>query len=272
MLEKYGVEHALQSKIFKDKSKQTCLERYGVQYSFQSNNNKNKSKQTCLEKYGVNIANQFSTEELWNEYRKNMLIKYGVDHPVKCDIVKKHIKNSWLRKYGVDHIWKSEAIRNKIKNTLLERYGVNHQMKCESIINKIIETKFQNNSFGKSNEEDELYLFIKAKFPNVIRQYKDKNRYPFCCDFYIPELDYFIEYNGFWTHGKHPYDENNIEDKNIITKWIMLFNNGEHPLYKKAIYGWTVSDVNKRNIAHQNNLNYYEFYNLEEAKKFIRNL
>ena len=49
MLEKYGVEHAAQSDIIKDKMKQTCLERYGVENIMSCDEFKDKIKQTSLE-------------------------------------------------------------------------------------------------------------------------------------------------------------------------------------------------------------------------------
>ena len=35
---------------------------------------------------------------------------------------------------------------------------------------------------------------------------------------------------------------------------------------------WTIYDVNKRNKAKEEKLNFYEFWNLENAKKFIDEL
>ena len=40
--------------------------------------------------------------------------------------------------------------------------------------------------------------------------------YPFHCDFYIPSLNLYIEYNGSWTHGKHPFDSLSKEDQNRL--------------------------------------------------------
>lgn len=37
------------------------------------------------------------------------------------------------------------------------------------------------------------------------------------------------------------------------------------------IEGWTISDVHKRETAKRNNLNFYEFWDLNNAKKFINN-
>ena len=38
------------------------------------------------------------------------------------------------------------------------------------------------------------------------------------------------------------------------------------------IEGWTIRDVEKRNKAKEENLNFHEFWNLKDAKEFIDNL
>ena len=49
MFEKYGVEHAAQSEMFRDKMKQTTFVRYGCEYGLQSEEIKAKIRQTNLE-------------------------------------------------------------------------------------------------------------------------------------------------------------------------------------------------------------------------------
>ena len=124
-------------------------------------------------------------------------------------------------------------------------------------------TKKKNNSFNKSKPEDRLAEYIWKYFPDMIRQYKSP-QYPTSCDFYIPCIDTYIEYQGNWTHGEHPYGEN-INDDNILKKWI---EKGTE-FYKNAIHVWTVSDVKKRKIAKENNLKFYELWNEKDAMKFI---
>jgi hypothetical protein len=119
---------------------------------------------------------------------------------------------------------------------------------------KIIESKRKNNSFNTSKPEDESFNLLKEKYPNVIKQYKSDD-YPFACDFYIPELNLYIECNYHWTHGGHPFNSKNKYDQIQLNKWIN--NNTEY--YNNAITTWTIRDINKRNIAKQNNLDYIEF-------------
>ena len=125
-------------------------------------------------------------------------------------------------------------------------------------------TKIKNNSFGKSKQEDTIYEKIKEVYPDVIRQYKDKIRYPYNCDFYIPEIDLFIEYQGYYTHGKHPFNINNENDKELMEKYITKYGNND-----QQYTIWCVKDVEKRNTAKNNNLNYIELFNFKKLDKLI---
>ena len=274
---KYGVDSPMKFSKIKEKSKQTCLEKYGVENISQFFETKEKYKQTCLEKY--NVDNPFKLEktkinshskEAKEKQRKTCLEKYGVENSFQSEEVRQKYKENYKRKYGVENPFQNEIIKEKIKQTCLEKYGVDRAIKNPLISNKVINTRIKNNTWTTSKLEEKLYLYIKEKFPSVIRQYKDKERYPYFCDFYIPELDLFLELNGTWTHGNHPYDMNSKEDNSILNIW--KEKSKEHPMYLAAIKTWVVSDVNKRNKAKENHLNFKEVWNLDEGKEFINNL
>ena len=274
---KYGVDAPMKSSKIKEKSKQTCLEKYGVENISQFFETKEKYKQTCLEKY--NVDNPFKLEktkinshskEAKEKQIKTCLEKYGVENSFQSEEVRQKYKENYKRKYGVENPFQNEIIKEKIKQTCLEKYGVDRAIKNPLISNKVINTRIKNNTWTTSKLEEKLYLYIKEKFPSVIRQYKDKERYPYFCDFYIPELDLFLELNGTWTHGNHPYDMNSKEDNSILNIW--KEKSKEHPMYLAAIKTWVVSDVNKRNKAKENHLNFKEVWNLDEGKEFINNL
>ena len=91
--------------------------------------------------------------------------------------------------------------------------------------------------------------------------------YPFSCDFYIPEFKLYIEIQGSWTHGRHPFNECDQADLEKIKKW----KEKNTKFYTEAIYNWTVRDVNKRNIAKENELNYLEVFttDIEKCKDII---
>ena len=291
-IRKYGVEYSGQAKEKKEKTIKTWLNKYGVdnprkaecikkkitQY-FKDKNKVNKiiekRKQTCLEKYGVEYSSQ--SDLVKNKIKETCLKKYGVDHPWKSDEVKQEIKETIENRYGSN----KNQIIEKIKETCLKRYGVSSWSKTkdfkqmlkenrEKIENKKNNTKRKNHTFNSSKMEEELYLYIKEKFPLVKRQYKDNERYPWCCDFYIQELDYFIELNGSWTHGNHPFDSLSEEDQNKLKEMKVKAVNSKY--YNNAIKNWTERDVNKRNKAKENNLNFKEVWSLKEGKEFIDKL
>ena len=263
-LEKYGVEYAQQSNKVKDKAKQTCIEKYGVEHY----TNREKSKQTCLEKYGV--ESNLNIPEVKEKIKQTCLEKYGVEFFTQADVVKEKIKQTCLEKYGVPNGGGSKESLEKIKQTCLKRYGVPNGGGSKQSLDKIANTKRKNHSFTTSKPEENLYQEIKSIYPSVIRQYKE-SRYPYNCDFYIPELDMFIELQGSWTHGKHPYNEKSNQDQLILNKWkSRLLDN--HGFYLTAIKVWTISDPKKRETAKKNNLNYVELFNKEDINLFLINL
>ena len=172
------------------------------------------------------------------------------------------------KKYGVENISQVKEIKEKKEKTFLRHFGTKNNYGRSSVVNNIFKRRKFNNTLNTSKSEEELYLYIKEKFPSVIRQYKDKERYPFCCDFYIPELDLFLELNGMWTHGEHAY--NKEKDKNKLIQWEEKSKNSN--FYKCAIKVWTIKDPEKRDCAKNNHLNFKEVWSLQEGKEFIDNL
>lgn len=123
-----------------------------------------------------------------------------------------------------------------------------------------IETKHRNGTLNTSKSELRCKNLLETKF-DINYQYKCE-KYPYYCDFYIPQLDLYIECNFHWTHGEHIFDENNLDDIKIINNWKL--KNTKY--YDTAIYVWTELDPKKLQIAQQNNLNYLVFYS---EKDFI---
>jgi len=256
---KYGVDNIAQNESIKTKIKQTCLHRYGITNGGWSKNAQQKIKATNIKKYGVEMPLQ--SKKIQQKAKNKQKIKYGVEHYMQSEKFRIDSKKIFLEKYGVDCPMKCNKVQVKLSNKL----------STEEVKQKIYNTKKKNHSFNISKPEEELYLYIKEKFPNVNRQYKDKERYPYCCDFYIPELDCFIELQGIWTHGQHPFSSSNKDDLHILECWKKKVEEG-HKFYGNAIKTWTVSDVKKRETARRNNLNFHEFWNLESAKEFINSI
>ena len=118
----------------------------------------------------------------------------------------------------------------------------------------------KNGWFQNSKPEEDLYqeLCQQYSIDDIIRGYVDKERYPFRCDFYIKSEDKFIELNRFWHHGPHPFNPDNEEDQKLLNEWKEKAKTNKQ--YAAAIETWTIRDVNKIQIAKENNLNYQLIY------------
>ena len=258
IFDKYGVKNVAQLDIIKEKIKNTFITNYGVTNPNKVKKVRDKIKQTCLEKYGV--------EHHW----------------LNSDIKEKR-HQTWLIKYGVDVCSQAECVKEKMSKTIQEKYGVNWFTQSQKLINasnteeikdKEFQTKIKNMKFSKSKEEDKLYELLLNKFKIVKRQYKDKNIYPFYCDFYLPIENIWIEYNGSEFHYGRPYLDNDIDKYEVEllkqkSEQRKRKTGKQKSIYDSIINTWTILDVKKRNIAKENNLNYIEFWNLNEAINWI---
>ena len=276
--DKYGVDNPRKAKEIKEKivqkTKQTCLERYGVDNSRKYPNTIQKGldarHKTNLIKYGVEEV--FLNEEVKNKckesYKRICLQKYGVDNYSKTIEFKSKIKETCQQRYDVDNIFSIEKVKRKIRDKVKEHtgyeYAINqpyviektHSKEC---ISKQQNTKRKNHTFNSSKQEDILYSKLLEVYSkeDIIRQYKSDN-YPFCCDFYIKSIDTYIELQGMWTHGKHPFDNTVEEDILTLQQWQQKASTSK--FYKNAIETWTISDVKKREMARKNNLNFIEIF------------
>lgn len=294
-IKRYGYSSPLLNNEIKEKTKQTNIEKYGVEIAQQSDIVKtkmsksnddfwksinkdeyiiehiNKIKNTCIHRYGVD--NVMKVKQIQEQLKKFSLEKYGYEYPQQSPEIKRKIIDGLIKhninKFNVKYPLQNDVLKQKMKDTYEHTfkylYNVSNPMYVGEFVDKINITKRINNSYNKSNEEDVSYKLLIYKYPDVIRQYRS-NVYPFSCDFYIPSIDTYIECNYHWTHGKHPFNEHNIDDINTLNNW----KSHNSKFYNNAVITWTVRDVNKRNIAKQNNLNFIEFWNTDELIKWLQ--
>ena len=267
--EKYGVSNCFASEEKKQKIKETCLDKYGVDNPHKSIHVIGKTRNTCLERYGV--LNGGGTPEATKKIKQTKFERYGDENFVnieKCKQTKfekygnpnynnmdKNIKTC-KAKYNVDYWFKSIEYRSNLKE---------YQRRAR-------QTKIKNNTLLDSKLESIAYNLLKKYFSNIKCQWKDDEKYPYNCDFYIPEIDTWIEIQGFVTHGPEQFNENNFEHLEKVS--ILKQKNNEHKtpnknLYFETLKCWTEVDVKKRNTAKRNNLNYKEFWNIEQLKEWL---
>lgn len=208
-----------------------------------------------------------SNQDIQIKRKKTSQIHYGVDFPHQSQEVKTNMAKTNLDKFGAENIYASDYGKQKIKETLLDKYGVeniiyNRDTRCKMA--KSRRKNGNNSSLEDYFEQQLINLGIKFR-----KQYFDV-RYPFKCDFYLVNTDTFIEINNYWVHGQHFYDESNTEDKKVLDIWKMKAQTSDH--YKHAIEIWTKNDINKRDTAIMNGINYIVLWNKEEIDNYLQTL
>ena len=216
----------------------------------------------CCNKCSAN--NKDTIKKKWETDLKNHDGKIGWIESNKSKDKINNRKKTLIDKFGSLENANKE-IYERVKETKIKRYGNPNYVDYI----KANETKKKNNSFNKSKPEDICYELLKEKYSDIIRQYRSEE-YPFNCDFYIPSLNLYIEYQGSHFHKGHPFDENNPNDINELNRLNEKLNKyNKKSQYDMMIYTWTDLDVRKRKIAKENNLNWIEFFNINELKEWL---
>ena len=272
-----------------EKVKQTCLERYGTENFGQGTKARQKAKETMNDKYGVDYfcttekcITAGHTDKAKQKAKETCMKKYGVSCGFKTEQCKKAStsteatekrKTTNMQRYGTQYTFANsytDAANTKRNQTMIDKYGVNHNFKRPDVIahNCSAEVMKKKHDTKKSNgwcrSKSEEYLDAK-----IIHQHKRNTKtpyYPWKVDFYVFDLDLYIEINAYWMHGGHWFDENNSEDQATLQKWIN--RNTEQDRY--AIKIWTKSDLEKRDFAIKNNLNYVVLWNMNQIEQFIQ--
>jgi hypothetical protein len=268
-------------KEIQEKSRQTRFERYGDE-NFR---NVEKAKETKLKLYGncnniqktmatlqkrFGVSNVFQLDSVKEKSRETKERKYN--NPTFTNPEKR--KQTINSKYGTDTFTQSkqykdnlQQYREKYSDTLFEHYGErqscwfkthDHKNRLPEIIDKITESKRKHNTFNTSTIEKKIIERLTESGIDFHYQYKSSD-YPWRCDFWIDKANLYVEIQGHWTHGPHPFNEQSLEDIDIVKKW--KSQNSE--FYDVAINSWTKRDVKKRNRAKERNLNYLEIFSCD---------
>ena len=224
----------------------TCLEKYGVKHFSETPQFNEKVNETCLKKYGKKWYQQ--TYEAKERNKQTCLKKYGVISTALVPEIKEKQKATCLQKYGAEHFKQSLYAKEMVNDITIKQF----------------ETRRKNKTFNTSSQEKEIFNALSTKFIDIKTQYKSE-LYPFHCDFYIPFIDTYIEYQGHWSHGGEPYIGTKEQNEKV-----KLWENKNTKQYNGAINVWTYRDPLKRKTAKENNLNWIEFFNMEQFNQWFK--
>lgn len=169
---------------------------------------------------------------------------------------KKYISNYKEEDFPI--ILSSKYINEKINDILKEKENYDE------------DEKYSNKRFN-SKDEKVLYEKLCNKFgkDNVLKEYKS-TIYPWNCDFYIKDKNMFIEYQGTWSHFGKAWEGSHGE-KIKLTEMLKKLTEKNKSRYMSAIKNWTIMDSAKRQWAKNHNLNWIEFFNIEDMSNWIEN-
>lgn len=151
---------------------------------------------------------------------RNWLTRYGIPIRQNGEAVKLE-RSKWsddkerARSKKFIQTWSDTPLETKQEITKKRTKNIN----SPEAIEKAKQTKLLHGTNKESKAEDDFFkkLSLFFKPDDLIRPYKDDNRYPYLCDFYIKSKDFFIEYQGHYTHGTKPYIGDS-QDKSYLDK------------------------------------------------------
>jgi hypothetical protein len=194
--ERYGVDNPFQ---MMDRVQAGMMKKYGVTSPLQVPEIQTRQQATNIKKYGVPVPSQNAIVQ--EKTKDTNLSRYGFKTPFQNEEIKEKIKETNVEKYGVSNPAQSEEIKNKIKQTCLQKYGVISFLKFEDIRRKGRELCIQNNSVGKSKGENNFKNFLLLFDPNTM-QHKEHPVLLQVIDFFMPNLNLWVQYDGVYWHGK----------------------------------------------------------------------
>lgn len=215
-IEHYGVKNPYQAQEVKEKIIKHNLEKYGYEYNLQRPETIQQSRKTKLIKYGSETYN--NTEKA----KKTCLNQFGVDSFSKTDQFKEmltdidvfgSISGSGLESHfayveeqkKLGYITIQEALdkygQSWYKNRIVPILYKHHTGFISLDDEKIIEQYYLDNNGHSSQAENKLLSIIKQYYSEKVIHGDNKTLAPLELDFYIPELQIAIEYNGSYWHS-----------------------------------------------------------------------
>ena len=138
--------------------------------------------------------------------------------------------------------------------------------KLEERNKKQFETKNKNGTFNSSKPESIYEKIFKKNF-QTYTQYYDEGLYPYTCDFYLKDLELFVECNFFRNHGPHPFGTDLNADEILVNQWVSrqsTYKTASGKIKKNSYFNYekvfTKTDPEKLQTALANKINYLLIY------------
>lgn len=244
MLERHGIPNAWSAgSKSRVKCKETLLERYGVEHCTQNKEIRAKAKDTYIANNG---GLGWASDSVREKYKETLKDKYGVENPMHVPEIAARVGESF-KKFG-----KYTSRLTKIRNGTTPK----------QVAWKGHETKKRKGSYSFSKDEQYILLKLRALLGSQIEHlYRDHPDYPWEADFYDPDSGTIFEYQGYFTHGKEPFDPSSTLHRKEVKRLDAINDKWASALTIKI---WTKLDPKKRKTANVNDVPYVEWFSKEE--------
>lgn len=247
MMGRYGVEHALQSKIFMDKMVTTLQNNYGTSTIYSAG--KAKRDATMMNKYGVLYP--FESQQILSKTRKTLKSRIGVEYPFMDRSIRRRAVETIISRYGVSTVMQLPEVRAAIKQTLYKTYGVENASQIN--LNKESFAKFNDDAdftrvYRELDSTKAISVYYGVSISSVQKraarlglpkkrslisvpeqQVADYMRYigaeivqsertvirPKEIDIYLPDRNIGIEFDGIYMHSSRMTDSMHLLDKTL---------------------------------------------------------
>lgn len=279
---RYGSKNIRSSEYFKNKMKEHFQNKYGTDNPLQAEEVKEKIKQTNLDKYGA--ENVFASDYGKNKIKETMLDKYGVEHALQDKKLLDKAQSTTLDRFGTLHAAQNDKIKEKMKSTKIKNdeifckennctsiQDLNLKYPRLSVQEGNIETTYARRFVYVNNNDIDILLKIDKHLQKEENQYNSifekeisnwlvndlkiedlqintrKVIYPFEIDFYIPDKQLALEFNGdYWhsTNSGKKFDYHLNKTQLCQEKGIQLIHIFEYEWkFKKDIYKSIISSA-----------------------------
>lgn len=157
-INKYDIHKSEEDRL--ERMKQTMLDRYGVEYALQRTESKEKFKNTFSNR--SEEQNKASRQKRIETCQK----KYGANNPQQNESVKAKTKATNLQRRGCEYAMQSEEVKAKNRETLLRKYGADNASRVEEFKNKrtaTIQNRFGVSNYGETVLSQEIRDILNSK-------------------------------------------------------------------------------------------------------------
>lgn len=164
----------------------------------------------------------------------------------------------------------------KGRQTYFQRTGYDNPGKNPDAIYKGIKTKLARGVWSDphtSQLENRIVESLRKLYgvEDVITAYRDSryarnSGYEFRCDCYVRSLDLFVEINGHPTHMTHPFNHQDEIDQEVKSR----LEKTKSKWSEAVLETWTQRDVEKKDIALKQSLNYLNVYPYESLEENLQ--